>query len=197
MSDVGDWEEASKRADMEPRPSDIPTTPQQPAVPSYPPTTPPPAVPQPMRRPPVNYQPQEYGWWLAADGLWYPPETAPGAAQPPPPMPQPAIQNPAQGSQNVVVNVGAPYGQAPMYQQPAYVTGPPKSKVAAGLLALFLGTLGIHRFYLGYTGVGLTMLLITLLSAFILSPIVAVWALIEAIVIFTGGMPDSKGRPLT
>lgn len=28
-------------------------------------------------------------------------------------------------------------------------TKPPKSKVAAGLLAMFLGGLGIHRFYLG------------------------------------------------
>jgi len=26
-----------------------------------------------------------------------------------------------------------------------------KSKLAAGLLAIFLGTLGVHNFYLGYT----------------------------------------------
>src|SRR5688572_29559757 len=37
-----------------------------------------PAIPQPMRRPPVAYQPNEPGWWLATDGLWYPPESAPG-----------------------------------------------------------------------------------------------------------------------
>ena len=27
-----------------------------------------------------------------------------------------------------------------------------KSKVAAGLLAIFLGAFGVHNFYLGYTG---------------------------------------------
>ena len=30
----------------------------------------------------------------------------------------------------------------------------PKSKIAAGLLAIFLGSLGIHKFYLGYPGAG-------------------------------------------
>lgn len=34
-----------------------------------------------------------------------------------------------------------------------------KNKVAAGLLAIFLGGLGIHKFYLGYTGPGLVYLL--------------------------------------
>ena len=34
-----------------------------------------------------------------------------------------------------------------------------KSKVTAGLLAIFLGGLGIHKFYLGYTGPGLVYLL--------------------------------------
>jgi TM2 domain-containing membrane protein YozV len=33
-----------------------------------------------------------------------------------------------------------------------------KSKVAAGLLALFLGGLGVHKFYLGYNGAGWIML---------------------------------------
>lgn len=28
--------------------------------------------------------PQGEGWWLASDGKWYPPETAPGYQQPPP-----------------------------------------------------------------------------------------------------------------
>ncbi len=34
-----------------------------------------------------------------------------------------------------------------------------KSWVAALLLSFFLGVLGIHRFYLGYTGIGILMLL--------------------------------------
>lgn len=75
-----------------------------------------------------------------------------------------------------------------------------KSKLVAGLLALFLGTLGIHNFYLGYTQRGLIQLLITLLGSclFFIGPIVtAIWALVEAIFIFTGKINvDGKGNPL-
>ena len=39
-----------------------------------------------------------------------------------------------------------------------------KSKMAAGLLGIFLGSLGIHNFYLGYTGKAVAQLLITILS---------------------------------
>ena len=39
----------------------------------------------------------------------------------------------------------------------------PKDKVTAGLLALFLGGLGIHKFYLGYTTEGIIILLVQLL----------------------------------
>ena len=42
-----------------------------------------------------------------------------------------------------------------------------KSKIAAGLLAIFLGTLGVHKFYLGYTKEGLIMLLITVRLIFV------------------------------
>jgi len=151
-----------------------------------------PAVPQPMRRPPVNYQPAEPNWWLASDGLWYPPETLPSSDSPPP-APSPAISNPAAGSQNVVVNVSTP-AQQPMFG--AIVTGPPKSKIAAGLLAIFLGVFGVHRFYLGYSGIGVTMLLLTLLSLGFLSPFIALWGLIEGVIILSGGMRDRWGRQL-
>lgn len=39
-----------------------------------------------------------------------------------------------------------------------------KSKIAAGLLGIFLGSLGIHKFYLGYSKEGVIMLVITLVS---------------------------------
>jgi len=42
-----------------------------------------------------------------------------------------------------------------------------KNKVAAGLLAIFLGTLGVHKFYLGRTKIGLLTL-----GAFVISYIV-------------------------
>ena len=39
-----------------------------------------------------------------------------------------------------------------------------KSKLAAGLLGIFLGSLGIHNFYLGYTGKAVAQLLISVLT---------------------------------
>jgi hypothetical protein len=39
-----------------------------------------------------------------------------------------------------------------------------KSKLAAGLLAIFLGCLGIHKFYLGYAGAGIVLLLISIIG---------------------------------
>ena len=44
-----------------------------------------------------------------------------------------------------------------------------KSKMAAGLLGIFLGSFGVHNFYLGYTGKAIAQLLISLLSCGILA----------------------------
>lgn len=54
-----------------------------------------------------------------------------------------------------------------------------------GLLGLFLGTLGVHNFYLGYTGKAVAQLLLTLIGWIILiGPIISgIWALIEAVLI--------------
>lgn len=59
-----------------------------------------------------------------------------------------------------------PSQQVIVQQQPQqiYVTGispawPVKSKIVAGLLAIFLGGLGIHKFYLGKIGQGIVYLL--------------------------------------
>lgn len=80
-----------------------------------------------------------------------------------------------------------------------------KSKIAAGILALFFGSLGIHNFYLGYTGKAVTQLLLTVLGiplCFVLIgfPMIAatgIWAFIEAIMIFTGGInKDANGNLL-
>jgi len=59
-----------------------------------------------------------------------------------------------------------------------------KSKMVAFLLALFLGTIGIHKFYLGYKNEGIIMLLCGTVGwlLFAIPPIVmAIIALIEAI----------------
>lgn len=54
-------------------------------------------------------------------------------------------------------------GQQPYYVTPSYV--PSKDRVAAGLLAIFLGSLGIHKFYLGYSTAGFIMLAVTLVGS--------------------------------
>lgn len=72
-----------------------------------------------------------------------------------------------------------------------------KSKMAAGLLGIFLGALGIHNFYLGFTGKALAQLLISVLSCGMLSPVSGIWGLIEGIMILTGSSNiDAKGMPL-
>jgi TM2 domain-containing membrane protein YozV len=55
-------------------------------------------------------------------------------------------------------------------------------KIPAGICGILLGSLGIHKFILGYTGAGLVMLLVSLLSCLILSPIMHLIGLIEGIV---------------
>lgn len=57
-----------------------------------------------------------------------------------------------------------PYGQP--YQQPCAQAAPnTKDHVAAGLLAIFLGSLGIHKFYLGYNTPGFIMLAVTIVGS--------------------------------
>ena len=72
-----------------------------------------------------------------------------------------------------------------------------KSKVAAGLLGIFLGSLGVHNFYLGYTGKAIAQLLITILSCGFLAVVSSVWGLVEGILILTGSInTDANGVPL-
>jgi len=54
-------------------------------------------------------------------------------------------------------------------------------RIVAGILGILLGAFGVHKFYLGFTWTGLTMLLVTLLSFFILFPVVAIIGFVEGI----------------
>lgn len=75
----------------------------------------------------------------------------------------------------------------------------PKSKIAAGLLALFLGSLGVHNFYLGYTSKAVAQLLLTIIGwIIIVGPIISsIWAFVEAIMLFAGSISvDADGNKL-
>ena len=85
------------------------------------------------------------------------------------------------------------------------VAGDAKSKMAAGLLGIFLGAFGVHNFYLGYTKKAVIQLVCTivgfLLSCFGIGVLVVVgievWCLIEGIMILCGKIDtDGQGNPL-
>ncbi|QQM68259.1 TM2 domain-containing protein [Actinomyces weissii] len=75
--------------------------------------------------------------------------------------------------------------------------------MAAGVLAILLGTFGIHNFYLGQTGKGVAQLLITVLSCGFLAVVSSIWGLVEGVLILTatpGSQPwgvDADGYPLS
>lgn len=68
-----------------------------------------------------------------------------------------------------------------------------KSKMAAGLLGLFLGAWGIHNFYLGNTSRGIIQIVVTILTC----GIGGIWGFIEGIMILAGSInTDANGVPL-
>ena len=58
-------------------------------------------------------------------------------------------------------------------------------KIACGVCGIILGTLGIHKFILGYTTEGLVMLLVSILTCGIGSPVMGIIGLIEGIIYLT------------
>jgi len=102
---------------------------------------------------------------------------------------------------------GNPSGepQAPFGRDP--VTGLPlsdKSATTAGLLQLFLALFGVGRFYIDSTQIAVAQLCVGLLNP--LQPVLPsripvllggiVWAIVDALLIFTGSVKDNHGRKL-
>lgn len=131
------------------------------------------------------------------DATWVGPSPAtPAAGTPPAPGYGPP---PAYG----VPPMPPPYPVAPGYGGMAPVgpwAAPPKSKAAAAVLCFFLGSLGIHRFYTGQNGLGVALLVTSLvlgpLTCGLWYAVTLVWVLVDFVLILTGGVDDQWGRPL-
>jgi TM2 domain-containing membrane protein YozV len=73
-------------------------------------------------------------------------------------------------------------------QTPQTPGTPQRDWLTALLLSIFLGGLGVYRFYLGRNGIGVAKLL-TFGGC-------GVWHLVDIILIATDQMKDAQGRPM-
>jgi len=142
----------------------------------------PPPPPPPDSNPP--YPPPPYG----TDPSFPPPVGDYGSTPPPPPY----------GGYPPPPQYGAQYGGYPPPYPGQFGVDPwgrplsDKSKMVAGLLQIFLGTFGIGRFYLGYNGIAVAQLAVSLLTC----GIGAIWPFVDGILILLGKVDDPSGRPL-
>jgi TM2 domain-containing membrane protein YozV len=87
-------------------------------------------------------------------------------------------------------SIGAPQGKIGYDPSQAEEA---KSKIAAGLFGILLGGFGIHRFYLGYVGMGIAQIIVTICTC----GFGAIWGFIEGILILVGSInKDAQGKPL-
>lgn len=144
--------------------------------------------------------------WAAppqSGGSAAPADQDPWAAPPAEPSWHPAPADPYGGG---VPSAGAPNGGPPDGAAPqggavpAPLHGAPgqigTSRLLAGLMGIFLGGFGVHRFLLGYTAIGVVQIVVTILTC----GAGHLWGLIEGIMILAKAEPftrDAQGRPLT
>ncbi len=86
---------------------------------------------------------------------------------------------------------GAPYADG----SGAPVQGEPQSRVLVGVLGIFLGGFGVHRFLMGYTTIGIIQIIVTVVTC----GIGAWWGIIEGIMVLARAQAferDAHGRPL-
>jgi TM2 domain-containing membrane protein YozV/RNA polymerase subunit RPABC4/transcription elongation factor Spt4 len=66
-----------------------------------------------------------------------------------------------------------------------------RTRLVAGLLGVFLGGFGVHRFYLGYIGIGIVQIIVT----FCTFGLGFLWGFIEGILILVGTFnKDKEGK---
>ena len=83
---------------------------------------------------------------------------------------------------------------APVPNNGVIVGGTQKSKKVAAILALLLGTIGVHDFYLGNTKTGIIKVVLGVFSGGVIS---GIWSLIDFVRILTGSIStDALGNPL-
>ena len=99
---------------------------------------------------------------------------------------------PTNPSAVVCLRCGVPFSQGSVTYGQAQNVSEAKSRIAYILLGLFLGLLGIHNFYAGYTNKAVTQLLVAvLLSWTVIAPIIiAVWCIIDVCTV----TKDAQGR---
>ncbi|SRR5712691_4523228 len=145
--------------------------------------------------------PPQYGQPPEGQPQWQPGQPPPQYGQPPEGQPQWGQQPPPQYAQQ---QEGQPqWSQQPPYyvppqqfpqqsqwgmQQPYQQMGMQKDWLTTLLLCIFLGFLGVHRFYTGHIVIGLIQLF-TFGGC-------GIWWLIDLIMIATGSFTDSNGLPL-
>lgn len=74
--------------------------------------------------------------------------------------------------------------EAPQASPQGPIPGADK-KILAGLLGIFLGVFGIHKFVLGYQKEGIIMVVITVVSCGFAAPVTSIIGLIEGIMYIT------------
>ncbi len=83
----------------------------------------------------------------------------------------------------------------PAYTRGVFDNGPSgKNRGVAALLAIFLGSLGIHYFYLGKNTAGIVFLLVSLLSCGVLAWIIEIVSIISGILMLTSSEEDFENK---
>ena len=176
------WEKPTPQLTLDPDPAPDPF--QMPE----PPKAPDPAQAQAAAQPnpqPVQYATYNYNFNTAPDQGGYQQQPQPGY--------DPNYQPPNYTAQSY----------QPQPQQQMHYTTPPagyrqKSRLAAGILAFLLGSLGVHNFYLGFNTKGTIQLVVSLagglLTCGLATVVVAVWGLVDGVNLLSATTPKFDGN---